>query len=427
MRQTMNRHSMDRITKIDVGTPPYSQSSCQSTKFQFHFHAFESLSTEKGHGIFSSKFQCFGHEWLLSLFPGGLPSAKAGFVSVGLLKSSKEESISVMYEFTVRDLNGDDVINDSNYETHEYHFGKTKFSRNFIRRSEIVESPNNILDEGALVVGVEMISLEKSSLPFRPYVPANNCRDKMDALWKQDSKYKDVLFVITRKNKGNPTPFDGDDATTSKYYAHRAILQACAPGLFELCEPYEQLTPIHLSNVTPHVFELLLVYVYGCTVSVAEWKEHSKELIDAADQYQISDLKLEAEVWYLKFNTITAENAIDRLLYADAKNCALLKERVMDYFVKNGEDALQLMSSEDIPKSSNWFTDLLFAMNANSDECESEWLTPFRMMRVCGLRRGLHNRGLEVDGSREVMVKRGEESDEVESTEDQEENAEDNE
>jgi hypothetical protein len=32
---------------------------------------------------------------------------------------------------------------------------------------------------------------------------------------------------------------------------------------------------------------------------------------------------------------------MDNLLYADSKNCALLKEAVMDYVVENGQDVLE--------------------------------------------------------------------------------------
>jgi len=271
----------------------------------------------------------------------------------------------------------------------------------------------------------------------------------MEALWCQDENYTDVSFVIRNDNKksvkmseddnddDDDDDNDDEEEESTTFDAHRAILQACAPGLFELCEPYddEKRPSIPLTNVEPDVFHLLLSYIYGQNISTADWKEHGRDLIEAADRYLLSDLKLEAEARYVQFAAITAENAIDLLLYADAKNCALLKESVMDYFVKNGRDALRLLSFEDIPNSRSLFTDLLLALSVNNEEVEGEGrddidASNYKVMRISTLRRELDRLGLDTDGSREALIKRlettaGETHDEEGDEDDNEEDADD--
>jgi hypothetical protein len=60
--------------------------------------------------------------------------------------------------------------------------------------------------------------------------------------------------------------------------------------------------------------------------------------LDAADKYGVVSLKLEAEAAYVESTKITVDNAMDNLLYADAKNCALLKEAVIDFLTDNGRE-----------------------------------------------------------------------------------------
>ena len=53
--------------------------------------------------------------------------------------------------------------------------------------------------------------------------------------------------------------------------------------------------PIEIDNVSPDIFRFLLSYIYGMTISNDNMKLHAKEIIDAADRYGVTSLKLEAE------------------------------------------------------------------------------------------------------------------------------------
>ena len=96
---------------------------------------------------------------------------------------------------------------------------------------------------------------------------------------------------------------------------------------------------------------------------------------------------------------------MDILLHADAKNCALLKEAVMDFIVENSVEVLEKVSMKDIP--GGMFADMLAAVARggkkkviNKGGKEDQFST----MRISDLRRKVHERGLDVDGSREMLI-----------------------
>jgi len=97
-------------------------------------------------------------------------------------------------------------------------------------------------------------------------------------------------------------------------------------------------------------------------------------------------MKLEAEACYVKSTTIDIDNMIDNLLYADSKNCALLKEAVMDYIVENGNDILGKVSFDNVPGS--MMTDLLTAVTRRNNIASNVESTgdQFTTMRVSELR-----------------------------------------
>ena len=61
-------------------------------------------------------------------------------------------------------------------------------------------------------------------------------------------------------------------------------------------------------------------YIYGGKIGASEWKENSKDFINAADLYGVKDFKIESEAWYVKFLKITVDNVVEELVYADKKN-----------------------------------------------------------------------------------------------------------
>lgn len=186
--------------------------------------------------------------------------------------------------------------------------------------------------------------------------------------------------------------------TPTTFYAHKLILQQCSETFAELCGTEGSIT---IEDVKPETLKHMLYYIYGGKISEEDLKEHARDIINAADKYGIITLKLEAEVAYVKDTTIDFSNVMDLLLYADSKNCALLKEAVIDFIVENKDDILQKVALKDVP--GGLFAELLAAMSRKEKKAGSSEGNSCSMS-INELRRKAHEKGLNIDGSREMLI-----------------------
>jgi hypothetical protein len=56
-----------------------------------------------------------------------------------------------------------------------------------------------------------------------------------------------------------------------------------------------------------------------------------------------------AEAYYVETTAFSIENLKDLLLYADSKNCALLKETAIDFMLENRDEVHEKVSFHDAP------------------------------------------------------------------------------
>jgi hypothetical protein len=317
-------------------------------------------------------------------------------------------------------------------------------------RMGYVQALGYMREYGALVIEVHMKQTEEVLSP--PFVPENPLitmtQDKF-----LDEESSDILFevgvtkeigtikILVVRNlflKGSParattnqsagkklmnSPLSSATMSTSSSHtfpAHRFIVQLCSTTLAELCESVtDKTSPIQISGVSPWAFYTLLYYIYGGKITDLydefHWEEEleidARELIDAADRFGVINLKLEAEVHYVESTTITTDNVVELLLYADSKNCALLKEAAMDFMAVNAVKVLEKVSLKDVP--GGLYSDLLAAMVriggedkriADSSTNSSIVMNELIAMRVSELRQQAHEEGLDYDGSREVLI-----------------------
>lgn len=111
---------------------------------------------------------------------------------------------------------------------------------------------------------------------------------------------------------------------------------------------------------------------------------------------------------------IAPENDANLVLFADATNCAMLKEIAMDYFVANAEAVMKSNGFKEVQDSADILSELLDALVAG----KKRYLFPvdpnnkdYQRMRVPTLRAKLDKKGLEVDGSKEMLISRLKEAD----------------
>ncbi|KAL7536735.1 hypothetical protein ACHAXR_007371 [Thalassiosira sp. AJA248-18] len=104
-------------------------------------------------------------------------------------------------------------------------------------------------------------------------------------------------------------------------------------------------------------------------------------------------------------------NVVDWLLFADAKTCPLLKEYAISFFVTRADDLLSLESSKKVKDSPELMEELMIAVAKDRDMYKEKakagiiFQNPSRVT-VGELRRKLDERGLGVDGSKEILVSR---------------------
>ena len=391
-----------------VGTP----SLCLDgwTRTEVCFHGFADLTTTRDEAVESPLFSCFGHQWELDLYPGGNEDSDGhdissdGYIAINLCNMSNE-AIKIQYGFSVRDAAGKEVWHEKP-RIHQFAGEGSWGIVNFCKRSFLMDA----LVNGSLVFEVRMKLIEESKLSSL-FTPVNPIIKNILKSFN-DEESADVIFEV-----GDMNEFDnknGGEGSCKKarrsthFYAHHLVLRDGAPTLAELCKPSAgegSVASMEINDVKPDIFRHMLYYTYGGELSTKYLKANAKDFIDACDKYGVVHLKLEAEACYVATTKITMENMMDNLLYADSKNCALLKEAVIDFVVQNGNGILGRVSFNNVPGSV--VTDILTAITReknNSAEGEINPRNQLSIMRVSELRAKLGEMGMDVDGSREAMI-----------------------
>jgi hypothetical protein len=363
----------------------------------------------------SPEFMLLGNEWYLELYPGGDEDAVEGRVSIGLWNIS-DKAIYIDFAFSIIDANGKQVV----YEQSDGpdYFDPVNVSTvggdddddtssivwpDFTKRSKLMRS----LINGTLVIQVHMKLATPTKFVPPPFIPENPVAKMIQGLFL-DEKSSDIVFEVA-EGKGKKNSAKKVTKTDPVMFpTHRVIVAKCSSVFADLCESHnDDTTPIQINDVTPDIFRCLLNYIYGGKVSDDDMKSHAEEIIEAADKYGVINLKLEAEARLVEGTTFTIENVKELLIYAESKNCALLKEAAMDYVVTNKADVIKKLSFNDAPGT--LLNDMLTAVvrsemeygapaGGNNDEND------ISSMRVSELRRKAHEKGLNVDGSREMLI-----------------------
>jgi hypothetical protein len=365
--------------------------------FQFNIHYFEvgMVMATKGDYFYTPEFSCNGHRWALRVSPCGTSQAEDGWMSIFLYLRSEGRAVNT-YEVKMTDRGGGVFKKQSTQCCYES-TGKKSGNKGWPQFRQQSDIPNFLDEDGTLTLTLSMKEEKANSTLF---IPKNSYVATMLSMFN-DEETADVCFDVCNIDANEDETKKAKTSVT--FHAHKCIIKKCAPMLANLFESNNNVEEIAtIIDVEPHIFRHLLFYVYGGSVNEDDLKSHAREIIDAADKYSIVNLKLEAEAAYAKSKTITTENVKDILLYADAKNCALLKEAVFDFLAQNGEEVIAKLSFSNIP--GHLMKDLLVVTTRKGKEDKNEVVNDLNMLRVNELRLKLHEKGLNVDGSREAMI-----------------------
>ena len=390
-----------------VGTPPPDYDGEWLTH-SVHVHGFESLSVARGGSFDSPEFMLLGNQWILEIFPGGDEGAAEGMVSIFLWNRSNK-AIDIDFGFSVNDENGKQVAYErtatpQNFASVGGDDGIRARGCHFVKRSKLMSS----LVKGTLVIQVRMRLSVPQISSLLPFIPENPLTKMIQGVFLEE-KSTDIVFEVGLDQPRNNATRVARRFTPVTFSAHRLIIENCSSVFADLCESHcHGTTLVQINDVAPNIFRLLLRYIYGGKLSDDDMKSHAKEIIDAADRFGVSSLKMEAEACFVDGTDFTIENVMEHLLYAESKNCALLKEASMDYIVENKAEVIERLSFADTVPGT-LMRDLLVATargerNVDGSDGDVDDQSHFNSMRISELRKRAHEKGLNVDGSREVLI-----------------------
>jgi speckle-type POZ protein len=362
----------------------------ETQTIRFVFHDFENLPHDRDEETISSVLLCHGYQWNFQLYPGGYYHSKeAVYLSVYLHCVSAEQEdckVKAKYAFRIPSAN------------HSSYMGEDTFCRkskvmglpNFRRRSDVLDPSKDFLVDGNLTIEVD-IQVYKDASPF----------------WEPKSELKgDFMKILESANQSGDVTFQ---VGSEEFPAHRLVLEARAPVLAALIEDYPPETPIHIQDIKTSVFRSLLRFIYANDVpKPEEFQKEARELLDVANRFGCKGLKLSAEAELVE-SGITVDTAADLVLLGDAKNCALLKEAAMDFFAANPTSVMSSPGWEKVEESLPLMKELMAVLASNKKRpapADADEERDHKRMCVSALRRRLDEKGLDVDGSREMLVSR---------------------
>src|SRR6056300_1169048 len=166
--------------------------------FQFNLKYFRDLTSTKDHHVKTPSFSCNGHQWYLEIYPGGDEDADDGYMSI-YLQHRSEGSITATYELQIIDKFGNKKdVSQSTQITNSFE-RDGHGCRSFIKRSDILDESQNILDsDGTLTIAV---SIKEDPDVFVP----NNPLNKMIKGMFLDEDTAEVCFEVissTEAKKG---------------------------------------------------------------------------------------------------------------------------------------------------------------------------------------------------------------------------------
>jgi len=385
------------VEEIHVGSPRGQLTDWVTKKV--HFHEFEGLTTEREAAVKSPEFSCFGHKWMVAIYPVGKRQSEEGHVSVFLYNQSPE-NIQARYSIilkhptdkTKRSFRANSVLSMVLFGA-ERKGGNGK--HNFAERETVLEYLNN----GTLTLEIHLRTYKQGDPTS--FVPSNSFCGNMLKVFNNE-EMSDVTFEVGGEVESAASRRKRAKTTATTFHAFHAILRVNAPSLADMCRPGDE-AAVPINGVDPEVFKMVLYFCYGGKVSNYELAANAKAIMEAADRFGIVNLKLQAEAVLTEQTEITVDNMLDNLLYANSKNLALFQEKIMDFVAENGGKILGNVSFSSVP--SELMSDLLTAVTrGQKSSSTSEPGDDLKLMRVSELRKQLHDKGLCIDGSRDAMI-----------------------
>jgi len=297
----------DKIEK-GVGT--------NKTKFVWRVKNFNARQEQKGESIHSESFTVVSStdvatKWKLELYPNGCSSAKEGYLSVFLL--IQETKAKARYKISISDEHGQDMETLASSKANGTKFHPNPKGGSWGRHNalSIDELKENWLFDDVLTLVCEVSVMEVS------YENKHNHRLQM---------MEDLGKAYKNKNSLDVTVRCGD----ASFECNKFMLTARSPvfkAMFQHDTKESQTNVVEVKDIKPKVLKELLDYIHKGDAPKME--DYAKELLVAADFYQLDQLKISCQE--LLSETLNAENSIEILILSDVHSAPKLREAAIKF------------------------------------------------------------------------------------------------
>lgn len=320
---------------------------------------------------------CNGRKWSISITNG--MEDDEGNVKL-LLMNNNNQTFNVNYSFSVNSKSGNIVFCQSKSEDGEG--GLLAIGPNTGRGWIYKKKYADFIRDGDLRISV-VIQIQQEQHKF--YSPPNNHSQKMLRLLESEEG-ADLLF----------------DVKGTQILTHSQIVKAIAPILAScgtVVNTHKQKRKrasngIVINDISVEVFRVILEWIYtGCYPGITASVKHGygRELINAANKYELVELKMATENILVGECVMTKYDVSDYILFADSQSCPLLKEYAISLFRCWSEDLIRSEDSKQLRESGNLLHEALFSRQDGN---------------VSDLRKELGKRKLDTDGMKEVLEAR---------------------
>ena len=286
------------------------------TLLRFKYENFASFLSDASRGKQRTLTDSNGHGWLLILNPAPVvDGSESDWINLtlrisGSLYYNDNDVIERRYNISIKSAKGDNVKQiqcdgkSPNFPT----------CPKFMKHSEIIDASKNILIDGALHIKVTI-----------------QIKDKENHLFQPESEHSSRMHNLLKSGEKADASFNVGGRA---FPVHSQIIFAHAPILANHCDG-------SIDDITPEAFQLLLEYIYsGLKPTKDDTLKQCKDLINAANKYELVELKLYVENVLVRERILTEENVADYILFADAQCCPLLKEYAMAFFTVHCREVL---------------------------------------------------------------------------------------
>jgi len=315
------------------------------TKFVWKILNFSSRQEQKGEFIESNSFAViapngFATNWKLILYPKGTSFAKVGYCSVFL--KVIDTKARAAYELIVSYDDGDRrIIASSNGKGDKFQPKEPRGHENAICiHEEFYE--DNWSDVLTLVCEMSVQeTYNESTLVCEMSVQETYNESKQKQCLQMTD---DLKNAFQEKNSFDVTVNCGDVSfKCSKFMLTARSRVFKAMFLHDTTE--NQTNVVNIEDIEPKVLEEMLLYIH--TGDSPNIKDLAKELLAAADYYQLDELKNRCQSFLS--DTLVTDNAIGILILSDKYSASNLKKDALKYISEN---------MKSISASSDWKKEL---------------------------------------------------------------------